>query len=157
MLMQKPTEEMINEWKEIYNQNKDKLQPNKKDGNEIVNYLESHYTVKEILNDNFEKAVIDNIKLNDFYANKLNKNLNNNPIVRLFKLENVGNNRVLYYKQDKEFKGVDIIVGIELKTSYIQVEGSSLLYDELVAYTGLDEDDLKNYFLVAQYIKCKGK
>lgn len=37
------------------------------------------------------------------------------------------------------------------------VEGSSYLYNELIAFSGLDEQDIKNYFLVAQYIKCKEK
>ncbi len=46
---------------------------------------------------------------------------------------------------------------IELNTSYIFVEGSSYLYDELMAFTGLDDKDITNYFLVAQYIKCKEK
>ena len=63
----------------------------------------------------------------------------------------------LYEKQDNIFKGIKIIVGIELHTSYIFVEGSSYLYDELMAFTGLDDKDLTNYFLVAQYIKCKEK
>lgn len=29
-----------------------------------------------------------------------------------------------------------------------------MLYDELVAWRGLDEDDLNNYYLVAEYIEC---
>lgn len=46
---------------------------------------------------------------------------------------------------------------MELNTSYVYVEGSSYLYDELMAFTGLDGKDIINYFLVAQYIKCKEK
>lgn len=45
----------------------------------------------------------------------------------------------------------------ELNTSYVYVEGSSYLYDELMVFTGLDGKDITNYFLVAQYIKCKEK
>ena len=30
MLMQEPTEEMLKEWQDIYNKNKDNLKPNKK-------------------------------------------------------------------------------------------------------------------------------
>ena len=36
MLMQEPTNEMIKEWQDIYNKNKDNLRPNKKDGLEII-------------------------------------------------------------------------------------------------------------------------
>ncbi len=34
------------------------------------------------------------------------------------------------------------------------VEGSSELWNELFAFRGLDEEDLKNYYLVAEYISC---
>ena len=150
MLMQEPTEDMIKEWKEIFNQYKDKIQPNKKDGLDIIRYLENHYSVTEIQNEELEDIIESNIKDNEFNSNKLN---GANPIIRIFKI----NSKELYEKQDKLFKGINIIAGIELKTSFIYVEGSSYLYDELTAYKGLDEDDIKNYFLVAQYVKCKEK
>ena len=59
----------------------------------------------------------------------------------------------MLFRSDNVFKGIKILVGIELNSSYIFVEGSSYLYNELTAYTGLDAYDVKNY--VAQYIKCK--
>lgn len=154
MLMQEPTEDMINEWKEIFNKYKGKIQPNKKDGIEIIEYLENHYSIIEIQNDELENIIESNIKDNKFSSNKLK---GENPIIRIFEINNNGQNKELYNKQDDVFKNIKIIVGIELKTSFIFVEGSSYLYDELTAYTGLDEEDIKNYFLVAQYIKCKEK
>ena len=154
MLMQKPTEDIINEWKEIFIQYKDKIIPNKKEGLDIIKYLENHYSVTEIQDDEIESIVESNIKNNEFSSNKLK---GNNPIIRIFEINNNSQNNELYNKQDDVFKGIKIIVGIELKTSFIFVEGSSYLYDELTAYPGLDEDDIKNYFLVAQYIKCKEK
>ncbi len=150
MLMQEPTKEMIKEWQDIYNKNKDDLKPNKKDGVEIIKYLKENYSVVEIGNSELEKAVYDNIVLNEFSNQKL---CGKNPIVRLFEVTD----KTLYEKQDDVFKGIKIIVGIELLTSYIFVEGSSYLYDELMAFTGLDDKDITNYFLVAQYIKCKEK
>lgn len=39
MLMQEPTEELIKEWQDIYNKNKDNLKHNKKEGLEIIEYL----------------------------------------------------------------------------------------------------------------------
>lgn len=152
MLMQEPTEELINEWKEIFNANKDSIKPNKRDGLDIIEYLKSHYLVTEIQNNELEKIVEGNVKDNEFNSNKLK---GSNPIIRMFKINK--DNTDLYKIQDEVFDGIDIIVGIELKTSFIYVEGSSYLYDELIAYTGLDEDDIKNYFIVAQYIKCKEK
>lgn len=150
MLMQEPTEEMIKEWQDIYNKNKNNLQPNKKEGVEIVKYLKENHSVVEIENLELEKVVYDNIVLNDFLNQKL---CGKNPIIRLFEVTD----KRLYEKQDNVFKGIKIIVGIELNTSYIFVEGSSYLYDELMAFTGLDDKDITNYFLVAQYIKCKEK
>jgi len=152
MLMQEPTDDMIEEWKEIFNKYKDKIKPNKKDGLDIIKYLENHYSVSEIKNDELENIVESNIKDNEFNLNKLK---GENPIIRIFEVNNNEKNTELYNKQDDIFKGIKIIVGIEVKTSFIFVEGSSYLYDELIAYTGLDEDDIKNYFLVAQYIKCR--
>lgn len=154
MLMQEPMEDMIKEWKEIFNQYKGKIKPNKKDGLDIIKYLKNHYSITEIQNDELKNIVESNIKDNGFNFNKLK---GENPIIRIFEVNNNEKNAELYNKQDDIFKGIKIVVGIELKTSFIFVEGSSYLYDELTAYTGLDEDDIKNYFLVAQYIKCKEK
>lgn len=150
MLMQEPTEEMIKEWKDIFNIYKDKLVANKKDSLDIIKYIEEKHSIVEIEDQKLENIVYDNIVLNDYYKNKLN---GRNPIIRLFEVTD----KKLYDVQDNVFKGNQIIVGIELNTAYIFVEGSSLLHDELVAFTGLDEEDIKNYFLVAQYIKCKEK
>lgn len=150
MLMQEPTEEMIKEWQDIYNKSKGNLKPNKKDGLEIIEYLKENYSVVEVENPELEKVVYDNIVLNEYSNQKL---CGKNPIIRLFEVTD----KILYKKQDVVFKGIKIIVGIELNTSYIFVEGSSYLYDELMVFAGLDDKDITNYFLVAQYIKCKEK
>lgn len=154
MITKEPTEEIIKEWKQLYNQYKDKIQPNKKDGSDIIKYLKNNYSITELQIDELEKVVINNIRNNKVYSNKLN---DSNPIIRILKVNNIGKGKELYNKQDKEFNGIPIIVGIELRTSFIFVEGSSYLYDKLIAYVGLDKEDIKNYFLVAQYIKCKEK
>lgn len=150
MLMREPTEEMIKEWQDIYEENKDKLKPNKKEGLKIIKYLADNYSIMEVENSELEKVVYDNIVLNQFSNQKL---CGKNPIIRLFEVTE----ERLYEIQDDIFKGIKIMVGIEVNTSYIFVEGSSYLYDELIAFTGLDNEDLTNYFLVAQYIKCKEK
>lgn len=150
MLMQEPSEETIKEWQDIYNKNKDNLKPNKKDSLKIIEYLKKTHSVIEIENSELEKVVYDNIVLNEFSNKKL---CDKSPIIKLFEVTD----KNLYEKQDDVFKGIKIIVGIELNTSYIFVEGSSYLYDELIAFTGLDDEDITNYFLVAQYIKCKEK
>ncbi|MDE6023852.1 MAG: hypothetical protein K2G45_00165, partial [Lachnospiraceae bacterium] len=117
---------------------------------EIIEHLKENYSVVEVENPVLEKVVYDNIVLNEYSNQKL---CGKNPIIRLFEVTD----KNLYEKQDAIFKGIKIIVGIELNTSYIFVEGSSYLYDELMVFAGLDDKDITNYFLVAQYIKCKEK
>lgn len=150
MLVQESTKEMIKEWQDIYIKNKNNLKPNKKDGLEIIEYLKETHSVIEIENPKLKKIVYDNIVLSGYLNQKL---CGKKPIIRLFEVTD----KNLYEKQDDVFKGNKIVVGIELNISYIFVEGSSYLYDELTAYTGLDNKDITNFFLVAQYIKCKEK
>lgn len=147
MLMKKASEKDIAEWKEIYEKYKDTLLPNKKSGTEIIEFLKSKYQAIEIENDEYKRIVSDNILLNEFPKQKLKAD----PSIKLFEINDDG----LLSRQDKVFAQTDIIVGIELNTSYIFVQGSSELYDELFAFAGLDEYDLKNCFLVAQYVKLK--
>lgn len=45
-----------------------------------------------------------------------------------------------------------IFVGLDLASGYFQVEGSTMLWDELCCLQGLDEKDLQNAVIVAQYI-----
>ncbi len=66
----------------------------------------------------------------------------------------------MYDIQDDIFRYNKILVGIELNSSYIFVDGSSYLYnlyDELIYFSGLDEEDIKNYFLSAQYVQYREK
>ena len=53
--------------------------------------------------------------------------------------------------------GQEVFVGVDLASGYCHVEGSEELYDKLCAFQGLDEYDLKNCFLVSQYISCLEK
>ncbi len=148
MLMKKPSKKDIRTWQNIYEKYKDTLVPNKKTGPEIVEFLKANYSVTEIASDDYGKIVADNILLNEFSKNKLK---GATPYIRLFKVDDAK----LMNSQDKVFADMDIIVGIEMNTSYLFVQGSSTLYDELFVFTGLDEYDLKNYFLVAQYVQLK--
>ena len=46
---------------------------------------------------------------------------------------------------------------IDISSGCYTVEGSSLLWDELCAYQGLDKDDLDNPVCVAEYVECMKK
>lgn len=50
------------------------------------------------------------------------------------------------------------LVGIDLSTGEFHIESENIeevmpLHDDLFVYRGLDEEDLKNIFLVAEYVK----
>lgn len=47
-----------------------------------------------------------------------------------------------------------IFVGLDLASGFYMVEGSTMLWDELCAFQGLDERDLENFVRVGQYVQC---
>lgn len=158
MITNKATKAMISEWKDIWLQYKNQLKPNRKSGIEMLNYLKSNY----ILTDNEEQSVIDdiawNITHNLPYAEKLPEGISPNP--KVFFLENLERG-VQFYKPENQDSNdlwgkeiTKIIVGIDLVSGYYMVEGSTMLWDELCAFRGIDELDLQNYVCVAEYIKC---
>jgi hypothetical protein len=152
MLLQEVTPEMIRAWKETSDQYRPRLRPDKKTGPELIAYLIGKYPVTVLADDRAKQVVADNVILNRCLADKLPAGKAPDPVV--FSLENTGTGKQFYENQDELFRGTPILVGVERETSWFLVEGSSLLWDELFAYRGLDEDDLTNYYLVAEYISC---
>jgi len=146
---------MVKAWKETYEEYRSRLSPNKKTGLELVTYLTQKYSVTELNEDTLKQVVVDNIILNKGNATKLSEG--KVPAPKVFLIENTGAGTHLYENQDQVFTGIKIIVGIDLETAYFIVEGSGLLWDELFAFRGLDEDDLHNFYLVAEYIACVQK
>ena len=149
MLMKEPTLEMIEQWETVWQKYKDKLLPNRKSGVNILEYLTNKYPLREVQG-KYTQVVIDNVVLNKHSAKRIPKEMK--PSAVAFIIENTGEGRKLYENQDEIFKGCEIFVGIELVSGNYHVEGSSLLWDELCAFQGLDEMDIENSFCVAQYI-----
>jgi len=155
MLMQEPTPEMVERWKKVWIEYKDKLLPNRKSGKEVVEYLKNKYLMEALNDDNAKQVVINNILYNKPLADKLPMGVE--PLVATFFIENKDNGKFLYENQDEIFKGNNVFVGVELESGFFCVEGSSLLWDELYAFQGLDEKDIQNYFCVAEYMSCLKK
>lgn len=157
MITQELTEAMIEEWKSLWVNYKDKLQPNRKSGGEVLNYLQNRYEVTEFYDKEYQDIITYNIVMNEVHAEKLPANIK--PIPKVFFIENVEKNKVLYEQKNRDHneevddEDTKIVVGIDMVSGYYYVEGSSYLYDELCAYRGLDEIDLQNYVLVGEYIK----
>lgn len=151
MITQEPTADMLEEWKSIWLHYQGKLRPNRKSGAELLCYLQDKYVLTEIHDKNAADAVIGNITMNKPYAEKLPAAAA--PAPRTFFLENTGNGKIFYQDENKDSDDITrIFVGIDMVTGFFMVEGSTLLWDELYAYRGLDKTDLQNYVCVAEYI-----
>jgi hypothetical protein len=155
MNLKETTPEMVQEWKALYSEYRDKLSPNRKPAHEIVKYLRDKYPLADITDASWGQTVIDNVVMNDPYKEKLPEGKKPSPVV--FKIENISSGKRLYEQQDEIFNGSPIVAGIDLETGYFHVEGSSDLWDELFAFRGLDEADLENFYLVAEYVNCLRK
>ncbi|WP_195199634.1 hypothetical protein [Faecalispora jeddahensis] len=156
MLTREPTKELLQEYKSIWMQYKGRLRPNRKSGRELLDYLQQKYILTEIWDKEAADAVILSVTQNQPYKEKLPMDMA--PVPRTFFLENTGNGEVFYTSENKDpidIWGGDItriFIGIDLTTGYFTAEGSTMLWDEMYAFRGLDEEDLKNYVRVAQYI-----
>lgn len=138
MLTCEPTIEMIKEWKRIYDENHDSLTPNRKSGAELNDYFCSKYAFEKFDSLSFSEVVRFNILENEPNREKLPQG--EMP-------------QIIAYRD----KNSSISVGIDLVTGFFHIEGKDIekvaeIYDDLFLFRGLDEKDLKNYFLVAQYI-----
>lgn len=155
MLLQEPSPELIRSWKEIFEAYRPRLRPNHQPIEEVVAYLRKHYPVTALTQEETEQVVIENVTLNECHAKKIPAG--KSPVPRVFAIRNTGNGKNLYENQDELFRGTQIIAGFDVTSGYFMVEGSSRLWDELFVVRGLDETDIENYYLVAEYITCLQK
>ncbi len=161
MLTHEPTKEMLQEWKSVWEKYKDKLKPNRKSGTELLNYLQQKYVLTEIHEKEAADVVFYNVTMNKPNAEKLP--IGASPIPKTFFLENAENGAAFYTNENKDpvdIWGGDItkiFVGVDIITGFYIVEGSTMLWDELYAFRGLDETDLQNVYCVAEYISCLKK
>ena len=124
MLTTEPTLEMLQEWKRLHEKYRPKLTPNRRSGTQVDAEELREMIAAEILE-------------NPHHAEKLPEGCV--PDVRCY------------------LSG-DVLVGIDLVTGHIHVESEDTermakLYDALFLYRGLDEKDLENAFLTAEYVR----
>ena len=140
MLTEKISRNMIDEYKKIYEKHRSELRPNRKSGTEIEEYFISKYSPVVLDSYEFRQMISECIVENEFTKKKL---LNDSKP------------QVVSYILDE-----NVFVGIDILTGYFHVESEDfekmkLIHDDLFVFRGLDDMDLKNYFLVAQYILLK--
>ena len=137
MITLEVTQEMIEEWKRIFDLHHSELSPNRKTGIEVDDYFRNKYTYQIFDSEEFKKVVELNIMENEHSRSKLSEGMR--PDIHTY---HVG----------------DVLVGIDTISGEFCVECEDIkkaipIYDDLFVYRGLDENDLKNYVLVAEYVK----
>ena len=137
MLTKPVTPKMVQEWKQIAEKYRSRLQPNRKSGQEILDYLQSNYQLTPVHDERASQTVVLNIMENEPLREKLPEGGRPEPVTFIW-----------------EDNGNRVFIGIDLVSGYFLVEGSEQLYDQLCAYQGLDEKDLDNYYCIARYIAC---
>ena len=116
MLTSKPTVEMLQEWKQIYEQNRKNLTPNRKSGTELDKYFREKYNPTLFASDEFENVVKANILENEL--NKVKLPSGTAPEIVAYCLSN------------------DIYVGMDLRSGFFHVESENTeqmakVYDDL--------------------------
>jgi hypothetical protein len=155
MLMEEPTPQMVEDWKTTFAKYRSRLKPNKKTATQIIEYLQAKYPLIQNKQEKAIKFVLHNIIANKPFADKIPPGKRLKPLI--FSIPNEQRSETLYQKQEEVFKNSTIIIGLELETSCVFIEGSGELADEVAAFQGLDEEDLENFYLVANYIRCLNK
>lgn len=152
MITSAPNAAQLERWKKLWKEKKDLLVPNRKSGQQLLDYLFALYPLEETADGNILETVSFPVTENEFFIRKL---AGGKPVVRAFFVKNEGNGALLYQRRSRIYDEVErIIVGVDVTSGCYYVEGSEQLWDELCAYQGLDQDDLCNFVRTAQYIEC---
>ena len=132
---------MIAEWKRIFEIYHSSLTPNRKSGIEIDQYFREKYAYQLFDHAEFREIASLNITENDYFKSKLPKDT----------LPNI-----------QSYRTGNVLVAIDLCTGEFHIESENTeeviqIHDDLFVYRGLDEKDLKNFFLVAEYVTLSQK
>ena len=137
MITTELTGEMIAGMKRLCKAHRPALRPNRKSGAEVDGYFRSKYPCQLLDDRAFRAVVAANIMENAHSRAKLRDGTW--PDIRCY-------------------RAGDVLVGIDLVSGEFHVEAENIakavpIYDDLFAFRGLDEEDLKNFVLVAEYVK----
>lgn len=166
--------EVLAKWQEIFDEYAPRLTPNRKSSLAVLEYIQRDYALREIQSIQAMKVVQNNVMKNPQMKAKLTKGM---PLdIQVFEVMDEDLGKQLYERQEAEhieamglleeavsgFEAYDyaptpITIGVEHNSGYFFVEGSQLLFDEVIMCQGLDEQDLNNVYLVADYIETLKK
>ena len=137
MLREIPTQAMRNQWEKTFAQYKDRLRPNRKSGQQVVDYLLSRYPLEPLEDERARQVVADNVLNNACFREKLPAGEQPRPKTFRWRRE-----------------GREVFIGVDLASGLYHIEEDPALWDELCAFQGLDAYDLQNCYCVHQYITC---
>ncbi len=137
MLTTEPTLEMLQEWTRLHEEYRPRLSPNRRSGAQVDAYFCEKYPHTPLDSEELREMIAAEILENPHHAEKLPPDTK--PDVRCY-------------------MSGDVLVGIDLVTGHIHAESEDTermakLYDALFLYRGLDEADLENAFLTAEYVR----
>ena len=143
MLTTEPSEEMLQEWRRIHCEYRNKLKPNRKSGVQVNEYFMNKYSFEQYDSAELASVVEYNIIMNEHEREKLPQGVQPQPVT---------------YK----ISDGPVFVGIDLITGFFHIECEDMkktaeIYDDLFLFRGLDEMDLDNCFLTAQYVQLLNK
>ncbi len=153
MLTKPATARMLRQWRADYLRIRPLLSPNRKTAEELLAFLAGKYPLVPLNDERARAVVVANVLVNNHLSARLPHGIS--PRAETFTVARTGAGEPLYAAQKALFSGMDIFVGIEMNTGHFHVEGSSLLWDTLIAFRGLDERDLENVYLVSEYAACR--
>ena len=169
---------LMKEWKGIYDDFIPHLRPNKKSAAEVLAYIENSYPTEAETSPAAQKVVALNAQSYRDYLPEDSFTQDTIPEIIILKVKNEGAGKRLYDRQQQDYtdffaehKGfveelakppseqfpIPILVGVEKHSSFVYVEGSPTLTDEISLFQGLNERELTNIYLVAQYIQILKK
>ena len=137
MITQKATRRDVERWRRIYEQNRDRLAPNRISGPELERYFVEEYAPQPYADADFIAVVEGNLLENDVHREKLPAGAQ--PNVAAYRLPH------------------DVLVGIDRTTGFFHVECADIpraaaVWDDLFVRRGLDARDLSNFVTTAQYL-----
>lgn len=137
MITECVTKEKIDYWKQLWLEKAASLKPNRISGVLLNEYFQKKYYPTVYEDKEFVKAV--KFNLIERHGEKAEEDSN-----------------IVCYKVNE-----DVYVGIDLNTGFFHIESNNTekcvsIYDDMYVTRGLDNDDLKNFVYVGQYIELLG-
>ena len=141
MITELATKEKMDKWKEYFQQYASSMLPNRKTGRETDEYFRKNYPYRTLKSDKFHAVVEEDVMANEYSRKKLPPGTK--PLIKTYLVENV-------------YVGIDIVSG-EFHVECENMEKAVLIFDDLFLYRGLDEEDLKNFVMVGQFVEIASK